>query len=149
MFRIGYGNDIHRLVAGRPLMLGGVAIESDLGAEGHARRLRDRPGRLRAGWRLRSGGLIRRRLRARRGRNRSHGPRRRLGARRRRERSDGKEGQRESSSHGACDVHVRYGRGRWRALTQNLWIICPLPLSLRLRDESRDEGRCYTGGLCR
>lgn len=36
MFRIGYGNDIHRLVAGRPLVLGGVAIESELGAEGHS-----------------------------------------------------------------------------------------------------------------
>ena len=36
MFRIGYGNDTHRLVAGRRLILGGVAIESDLGAEGHS-----------------------------------------------------------------------------------------------------------------
>src|SRR5688572_15185945 len=36
MFRIGYGSDIHRLVEGRPLILGGVAIESDLGAEGHS-----------------------------------------------------------------------------------------------------------------
>jgi 2-C-methyl-D-erythritol 2,4-cyclodiphosphate synthase len=36
MFRIGFGNDIHRLVAGRPLVLGGVTIESDLGAEGHS-----------------------------------------------------------------------------------------------------------------
>lgn len=36
MFRIGYGNDIHRLVAGRPLVLGGVTIESDVGAEGHS-----------------------------------------------------------------------------------------------------------------
>ena len=36
MFRIGYGNDIHRLIAGRPLVLGGVTIESDLGAEGHS-----------------------------------------------------------------------------------------------------------------
>ncbi|MEO6333841.1 MAG: 2-C-methyl-D-erythritol 2,4-cyclodiphosphate synthase [Pyrinomonadaceae bacterium] len=35
-FRIGYGNDIHRLVEGRPLILGGVKIESDLGAEGHS-----------------------------------------------------------------------------------------------------------------
>ncbi len=34
--RIGFGNDIHRLVANRPLILGGVAIESDLGAEGHS-----------------------------------------------------------------------------------------------------------------
>lgn len=36
MFRIGFGNDIHRLTAGRPLILGGVRIESDLGAEGHS-----------------------------------------------------------------------------------------------------------------
>lgn len=36
MFRIGYGNDIHRLAAGRPLILGGVHIESELGAEGHS-----------------------------------------------------------------------------------------------------------------
>lgn len=36
MFRIGFGSDIHRLVPGRPLILGGVAIESDLGAEGHS-----------------------------------------------------------------------------------------------------------------
>jgi 2-C-methyl-D-erythritol 2,4-cyclodiphosphate synthase len=36
MFRIGIGGDIHRLVAGRPFMIGGVRIESDLGAEGHS-----------------------------------------------------------------------------------------------------------------
>lgn len=36
MFRIGFGSDIHRLVEGRPLLLGGVAIESDLGADGHS-----------------------------------------------------------------------------------------------------------------
>jgi 2-C-methyl-D-erythritol 2,4-cyclodiphosphate synthase len=36
MFRIGYGSDIHRLEAGRPLILGGVAIESDFGAHGHS-----------------------------------------------------------------------------------------------------------------
>ena len=36
MFKIGYGNDIHRLAVGRPLILGGVTIESDLGAEGHS-----------------------------------------------------------------------------------------------------------------
>ena len=36
MYRVGFGNDIHRLVAGRPLTLGGVLIESDLGAEGHS-----------------------------------------------------------------------------------------------------------------
>jgi len=36
MFKIGIGTDIHRLVAGRPLILGGVAIKSDLGADGHS-----------------------------------------------------------------------------------------------------------------
>ena len=36
MYRIGFGTDIHRLVVGRPLILGGVRIESDLGAEGHS-----------------------------------------------------------------------------------------------------------------
>jgi len=36
MFRIGFGNDVHRLVEGKPLILGGVRIESDLGAEGHS-----------------------------------------------------------------------------------------------------------------
>ena len=36
MFRVGIGNDTHRLVAGRPLILGGVRIESDRGAEGHS-----------------------------------------------------------------------------------------------------------------
>lgn len=36
MLRIGFGNDIHRLVENRPLVLGGVLIESDLGAEGHS-----------------------------------------------------------------------------------------------------------------
>jgi 2-C-methyl-D-erythritol 2,4-cyclodiphosphate synthase len=34
--RIGFGTDVHRLVAGRKLVLGGVDIESDLGAEGHS-----------------------------------------------------------------------------------------------------------------
>lgn len=36
MHRIGFGTDIHRLVEGRPLILGGVRIESDLGADGHS-----------------------------------------------------------------------------------------------------------------
>lgn len=36
MIRIGFGTDIHRLVEGRPLILGGVKIDSDLGAEGHS-----------------------------------------------------------------------------------------------------------------
>jgi 2-C-methyl-D-erythritol 2,4-cyclodiphosphate synthase len=34
--RIGFGTDIHRLTAGRPLVIGGVQIESDLGADGHS-----------------------------------------------------------------------------------------------------------------
>ncbi len=34
--RIGFGTDIHRLVSGRPLVIGGVKIESDLGADGHS-----------------------------------------------------------------------------------------------------------------
>ena len=33
---IGFGSDIHRLVPDRPFILGGVRIESDLGAEGHS-----------------------------------------------------------------------------------------------------------------
>ncbi len=36
MFRIGYGNDIHRLETGKPLILGGVRIESNTGAVGHS-----------------------------------------------------------------------------------------------------------------
>lgn len=36
MNRTGIGWDSHRLVAGRPLVLGGVAVESDLGLEGHS-----------------------------------------------------------------------------------------------------------------
>lgn len=36
MLRIGIGNDTHRLVAGRPLVLGGVHISSDRGADGHS-----------------------------------------------------------------------------------------------------------------
>jgi 2-C-methyl-D-erythritol 2,4-cyclodiphosphate synthase len=36
MFRIGYGNDIHRLEVNRPLILGGVEIPSELGAVGHS-----------------------------------------------------------------------------------------------------------------
>lgn len=34
--RIGHGQDIHRLVDGRPLKLGGVHIESPLGLLGHS-----------------------------------------------------------------------------------------------------------------
>jgi 2-C-methyl-D-erythritol 2,4-cyclodiphosphate synthase len=36
MLRIGIGTDTHRLVEGRPLILGGVQIASQLGAEGHS-----------------------------------------------------------------------------------------------------------------
>jgi len=36
MFRIGIGYDTHRLAEGRPLILGGVRIESERGAEGHS-----------------------------------------------------------------------------------------------------------------
>jgi len=32
----GVGWDVHRLVAGRPLILGGVRIESELGLDGHS-----------------------------------------------------------------------------------------------------------------
>ena len=35
-FRTGQGYDVHRLVDGRPLILGGVAIPSDKGALGHS-----------------------------------------------------------------------------------------------------------------
>lgn len=35
-FRVGIGYDIHRLVEGRPLVLGGVAIPSALGLHGHS-----------------------------------------------------------------------------------------------------------------
>lgn len=34
--RIGYGIDVHRLEAGLPLFMGGVQIDSDLGAVGHS-----------------------------------------------------------------------------------------------------------------
>jgi 2-C-methyl-D-erythritol 2,4-cyclodiphosphate synthase len=36
MTRIGFGYDVHRMVEGRPLVLGGVEIPSDLGLEGHS-----------------------------------------------------------------------------------------------------------------
>ncbi|HVQ38869.1 MAG TPA: 2-C-methyl-D-erythritol 2,4-cyclodiphosphate synthase [Pyrinomonadaceae bacterium] len=36
MFRIGMGNDIHRLVEGRPLMLGGVHVPFERGGDGHS-----------------------------------------------------------------------------------------------------------------
>jgi 2-C-methyl-D-erythritol 2,4-cyclodiphosphate synthase len=33
---IGFGYDVHRLVAGRPLIIGGVHVEHELGLEGHS-----------------------------------------------------------------------------------------------------------------
>jgi 2-C-methyl-D-erythritol 2,4-cyclodiphosphate synthase len=36
MYRIGIGNDMHRLVEGRPLILGGVPIAAERGGEGHS-----------------------------------------------------------------------------------------------------------------
>jgi 2-C-methyl-D-erythritol 2,4-cyclodiphosphate synthase len=35
-FRIGHGYDIHRTVAGRPLVLGGVRFDAPFGLEGHS-----------------------------------------------------------------------------------------------------------------
>lgn len=35
-FRIGHGYDIHRIVAGRPLVLGGVRFATDYGLDGHS-----------------------------------------------------------------------------------------------------------------
>ena len=34
--RVGQGNDYHRLVAGRPLRLGGIEVPSEQGLEGHS-----------------------------------------------------------------------------------------------------------------
>lgn len=36
MFRIGFGYDVHRLVEGRPLILGGIEIPWELGLLGHS-----------------------------------------------------------------------------------------------------------------
>ncbi|HKP39108.1 MAG TPA: 2-C-methyl-D-erythritol 2,4-cyclodiphosphate synthase [Pyrinomonadaceae bacterium] len=36
MFRVGIGHDTHRLVQGRPLVLGGVRVESNRGGDGHS-----------------------------------------------------------------------------------------------------------------
>lgn len=36
MYRIGFGNDLHRLVEGKPLILGGLHIPFEKGAEGHS-----------------------------------------------------------------------------------------------------------------
>jgi 2-C-methyl-D-erythritol 2,4-cyclodiphosphate synthase len=35
-YRIGHGYDIHRLVPGRPMVLGGVRFDTDYGLEGHS-----------------------------------------------------------------------------------------------------------------
>jgi len=35
-YRIGHGYDIHRLVPGRPMILGGVRFATDYGLEGHS-----------------------------------------------------------------------------------------------------------------
>ncbi len=36
MNRVGFGFDLHRLVAGRPLILGGVTVPSEAGLDGHS-----------------------------------------------------------------------------------------------------------------
>ena len=36
MLRIGIGNDTHRLIEGRPLMLGGIHVVFERGGEGHS-----------------------------------------------------------------------------------------------------------------
>src|SRR5215813_10966558 len=36
MYRVGIGNDIHRLVKGRPLIIGGVHVPFERGGEGHS-----------------------------------------------------------------------------------------------------------------
>ena len=35
-FRVGLGHDTHRLVAGKPLLLGGVSVEHSMGLDGHS-----------------------------------------------------------------------------------------------------------------
>ncbi len=35
-FRIGHGYDIHRTIVGRPMVLGGVIFECDVGLDGHS-----------------------------------------------------------------------------------------------------------------
>jgi 2-C-methyl-D-erythritol 2,4-cyclodiphosphate synthase len=35
-FRVGQGWDVHRIVRGRPMILGGIVIPSDFGLEGHS-----------------------------------------------------------------------------------------------------------------
>ena len=34
--RIGHGYDVHRLTAGRPLILGGITVPSEIGLDGHS-----------------------------------------------------------------------------------------------------------------
>jgi 2-C-methyl-D-erythritol 2,4-cyclodiphosphate synthase len=36
MFKIGFGSDVHRLTGGGKLILGGIEIDSDMGADGHS-----------------------------------------------------------------------------------------------------------------
>ncbi|NNE35133.1 MAG: 2-C-methyl-D-erythritol 2,4-cyclodiphosphate synthase, partial [Rhodothermales bacterium] len=36
MIRVGFGYDVHRLVEGRPLILGGIEIPSEMGLDGHS-----------------------------------------------------------------------------------------------------------------
>ena len=36
MYRVGMGYDVHKLVTGRKLILGGVEIQHDLGLLGHS-----------------------------------------------------------------------------------------------------------------
>ncbi len=36
MIRVGFGYDVHKLVKSRPLILGGVEIDWDMGLEGHS-----------------------------------------------------------------------------------------------------------------
>lgn len=35
-YRVGTGWDVHRIVAGRPLILGGITVPSEFGLEGHS-----------------------------------------------------------------------------------------------------------------
>src|SRR5262245_53901126 len=36
IYRVGLGHDRHRLIAGRPLILGGVTLPFELGLDGHS-----------------------------------------------------------------------------------------------------------------
>ena len=36
MFKVGQGWDVHRIVAGRPLILGGITVPCEFGLEGHS-----------------------------------------------------------------------------------------------------------------